>query len=111
MDCNDVAEQLAQYIAELLKIEGLIARQQAQQQHLQVLLQKIRMKGSQFNSALQQLGLRQHSPAALAQMSLFFKESFTQVVKEAHRLIQIQSRPESQERLRNKIGLIKEMEE
>lgn len=87
-----MAEQLAQYIAELLKIEELIARQQAQQ-HLHVLLQKIRMKSSQFNSALQQLGLRQHSPAALAQMSLFFKESFTQVVKEAHRLVQIQSRP------------------
>lgn len=110
MESSDVAEQLAQYTAELRKIEELIAGQQPQQ-HLQVLLQKIRMKGSQFATALQQLALRQHSPAALAHMSLFFKESFTQAVKEAHRLVQIQARPEGQERLRSKVGLIREMEE
>ena len=111
MDSSDVAEQLGQYIAELLKIEDLISRQQhSQQQHLHVLLQRIRMKSSQFNSALQQLSLKQHSPAALSQMSLLFKESFTQVVKEAHRLVQIHARPESQERVRNKLSLIKEME-
>jgi uncharacterized protein YukE len=44
-------------------------------------------------------------------MSHFFKESFTLVIKEAHRLIQIRSNPESQERLKGKVSIIKEMED
>lgn len=58
MNSNDVGEQLGQYISELLKIEELISRQQNSQQHLHVLLEKIRMKSSQFNNALQQLSMK-----------------------------------------------------
>ena len=57
------------------------------------------------------LAVKQHSQAVLAQMAGFFKESFTAVIKEAHRMIQVRPGQDGQQRLNGKISVIREMEE
>lgn len=92
MNNNDLIEQLSQYTLELAKIEQLISKQ-PQHQHLHTLQHKIKMKIAQFNMTIHQLQHQNHTSSGLQQISNFFKGNFTTIIKEAHRLIQIKSRP------------------
>jgi len=47
------------------------------------------MKILHFKSAITQIQQKQHSQATLNQLNNYFSNNFSQIVKEAHRLLQV----------------------
>jgi K+/H+ antiporter YhaU regulatory subunit KhtT len=81
--------QVNQYISEIISINMHLEKKDTRLPHLKLLQQKVRIKLTHFQTALDQLKYSQHSGATLKQIAQHLSNSFSQIVKEAHRLLQI----------------------
>lgn len=58
---------------------------------MQLLKHKINMKITHFKSYIHELQQKRHTQTTLQQLSNYFTETFSQTVKQAHRLLQVKS--------------------
>ena len=61
--------------------------------------------------AIQHVHNKQYTNATLNHMHSYFQNAFTQVVKEAHRLLQMKVGVEGKQRLDGKLSMLREMED
>ena len=86
-----LSQQIDQYILELQNIQLKITNKQPNLPHLTCLNSKITAKLVHFQNASQLIRFNSHSVSSLKHLSSHLSTSFSQIVKEAHRLLQLKT--------------------